>query len=391
MSIKSLYTIYLNSFSNADTCIRLSINIKIHPGKKNSMSSSTGTSCDTASSTQRQVSADSAEAQEIAQMLNMDTFPKCTQTSVGAGSSLLFGMFSLGANAGGSNGCETVSKIINTVYNTQQNVVCLLKTTQSSTTTTTSALQNITITNGKTGKIACQNGLLVSNIANLDVQFNSTLDSKTEDQIASQLSSAANNVVKLSQDAYTAAGSPPTGEQALNAAITKNKLLNDNKSIQEIVRNVYHKVGGKQDITITNYGIIESSECKITNELILKLIANEMITTTFGQIFDLNAQSKSVNESTTTQKSETGGVNQSSYSWQSIVGGVLGLVTVLLIIGAVIYVYNKASSGHSSKGQSTSASSSTGTPTGSGGTPTGSASTPTGSGSRSKSTAGTKT
>ena len=258
--------------------------------------------------------------------------PSCSTAAFHAEASAPF----LHAQASGSltTGCEQISAMVDAQVHALKDIKCLLRKRAADMSSVITSNSEITISNGKTGRISCggesgTGSLVVKNLQNLKLNLKNNLDSQDVEKIKKDLTKVVQTTLKATQESTSGFGATPQGSKSyLTASKEVDELINNTDIVTDTVTaNLAVQSGNK--IKIKNQGIIEGSGCNITNETILDITAINIINAVTDKAMDIKEVKSFITEAETYQKAENAGIPVSN-KWAAAFAaiGLLGLVLV---------------------------------------------------------------
>jgi len=267
--------------------------------------------------------------------------------------SSVFGSISGGVKASNSDtsaiGCEQLAVIANKYNKAVQNVACILKTSKHITTTTVKGVNNINFESTDGGvTINCgKEGLDFKQKMNLKVISNINLSNEELTQITNDINDVVKTTVQAVQDSTSGIGATPQGNKAISDTITNINSIDQKNKIDEKIKEVINNISGTNSLTVKGKEsvLVEGKNCKISQEMVIELVANQIVKESVSDSLSSISKTVSETESSVSQKSVNKGAEELALKIKdtsvSPMAYVMIAIIAIVLIGALYMLGSK--------------------------------------------------
>jgi hypothetical protein len=197
-----------------------------------------------------------------------------------------------------------------------------------------SGTQTITIVNGPGGVIDCgQGGLNLTQTINGAFFANTQLTDQNINDLRSAIETTFNNAVDQTNKEVVGflSNEPSANNFSSITNVIRNKVIRNLS--RDTILNIAQTYAFKQQITVTNYGIISGASCIFDQSIVIRMYASALLNTINNIALQDNDVATATNK--VVQYLDTKSEGLGSLFWPLVIGGIV--VVVVIVIGVIVY------------------------------------------------------
>ena len=255
----------------------------------------------------------------------------------------------ISGNSTSTVGCEQVVANVDSYNQAQQNIQCTINKATNKTVVNTRAGNSVEFTADKDLNVECPVLNITQNL-NLTSLNTSQLNSELKDEIKKQTETLVKKTNNVIQDTKNGLGATGQGQRDISVSNTNIEQQDYSKIVNETLNELKIDTDAQNNIKLKSGGnlTIKGNSCIIDQNLLLKVITENILTNAFTKSFD--NISKIINESDkkTSQKADNRGADDlakaglgDETSWTTYLIWGLVILFVVIAIGAAIYFVSR--------------------------------------------------
>jgi hypothetical protein len=255
---------------------------------------------------------------------------------------------SLNVSGSSTVGCDQVMAMANSYYQSQQNISCVLKQTSTKNQTTVTGINSINI-NALRDDFIAECPLEIDQKLRINLVELSQLSQEQKNEIAKSVKTTTDDIVKTLQDSKSGFGATPQGSKYISDTLSKIQNIDFNQNVTQTLNEITTSVQGGNTINITagRSVILKGSQCKISQDSVIDIMATSILNDQISNIFTSMSEMTKKTTTDNTQKSDNQGMpNLFEGKWVKYL--MMG-IAVIVLFGGISYAASKQDWGEISK------------------------------------------
>jgi hypothetical protein len=288
-------------------------------------------------------------AAQIAQAMKIESCKTSSFNAQGEIDALggLAGSASFNISGSSTMGCDQIMAMANSYYQSQQNISCILKQSTTSDQTVVTGINSININVG--GNLIQGCDFVIDQNLKLTLIKTVQLSQNQIEQVSNIAKTNINDIINALQDSKSGFGATPQGSKYISDSKTKIQGVNFNQNVTQTLNEITTSVQGGNTINITagRSVILKGSQCKISQDSVIDIMATSILNDQISNIFTSMSEMTKKTTTDNTQKSDNQGMpNLFEGKWVKYL--MMG-IAVIVLFGGISYAASKQDWGEISK------------------------------------------